>query len=466
MNPGSKYQIDMCHGPLFGKIVLFSIPLMISNIMQVLFHVIDMIVIGRYAPHEAMAAVGSCGSLISTILSIFFGLSVGGNVLSARYIGARDRMQVFRSVHTAMATALYGGILLAAVGMLVSRPILVWMATPESVLPKSTLYMQLYCLGIPVILLTNFGSAQLRATGDTRRPMIYLVFSGFVKVMLNLFLVRVFHWDVAGVAVATLISNIVASSLIVGTLTGLRDSSRLFLNKIRFHREIFKDMLKIGVPAGMQGALFGISNMLIQSTINSFGSKAMAGSAATGSLEGLVYTAFISYYYSVISFVGQNHGAKKYKRIVKSIFICIFLSALTAIVVGWSIYLPGDHLLCIFNPDPEVIKWGMIRLKYLVTAYFLCAVMEVISGALRGLGHSLIPMIVTLIGACGFRIFWVLYVFPHYKTMENLLLSYGVSWVMVCMVNGTILYLICRKLFRDAAHPLHHPGFGVIAPRS
>ncbi|MBQ9336828.1 MAG: MATE family efflux transporter [Lentisphaeria bacterium] len=465
MSSVSKYQIDMTHGPLFGKVVLFSIPLMISNVMQVLFHVIDMIVIGRYAPHEAMAAVGSCGSLISTILSVFFGLSLGGNVLSARYIGARNRVQVYRSVHTAMATALYGGILLAAVGFVISRPILVLMETPASVLPKSTLYMQLYCLGIPLVLLNSFGAAQLRATGDTRRPMVYLVTAGFIKAGLNLFFVRGFHWDVAGVAVATLLSNVFASSLIVWTLTRLRDSSRLFLNKIRFHGEIFRDMLKIGVPAGVQGSLFGISNMLIQSTINSFGSKAMAGSAATGSLEGLVYTAFITYYHSVVSFVGQNHGAKKYKRIVRSIFICIGLTALTAIVVGWGIYLPGNDLLAIFNPDPEVIRWGMIRLKYLVTMYFLCAIMEVISGALRGLGHSLIPMIVTLLGACVFRIFWVVWVFPHYKTMENLLLSYGVSWVLVCLVNGTILYLICRKLFRDAAHPIHHPGFGQLAQR-
>ena len=465
MNSVGKYQIDMTHGPLFGKVVLFSIPLMISNVVQVLFHVIDVIVIGRYAPHEAMAAVGSCGSLISTILSVFFGLSVAGNVLSARYIGARDRMQVFRSVHTAMATALYGGIVLAVIGFFISRPILVWMQTPATVLPKSTLYMRLYCVGIPVALLTNFGNAQLRATGDTRRPMFYLIFSGFIKVGLNLFFVRGFHWDVAGVATATLLSNVVAAGLIIGTLTRLHDSSRLFLNKIRFHGAIFKDILKIGIPAGIQGSLFGISNMLIQSTINSFGSKAMAGSAATGSLEGLVYTAFISYYYSVISFVGQNHGAKKYKRIVRSIFICLFLTALTAIVAGWSIYLPGKQLLEIFNPDPEVVKWGMIRLKYLVTMYFLCAIMEVISGAMRGLGHSLIPMIVTLLGACVFRVFWVLCVFPHYKTMENLLLSYSVSWVMVCLVNGTILYLICRKLFRDAAHPIHHPGFGQLAPR-
>ncbi|MBO4632500.1 MAG: MATE family efflux transporter [Lentisphaeria bacterium] len=464
MNSGSKYQIDMCHGPLFGKIVRFSIPLMISNIMQVLFNIIDLIVIGRYAPHEAMAAVGSCGPLINTILSIFFGLSVGANVLAARYIGAKDRVQVFRSVHTAMAVALYGGVLLAVVGILISKPLLIWMATPESVLPKASLYMWLYCVGIPVILLTNFGISLLRANGDTRRPMIYMIFAGFIKVLLNLFLVRVFHWDVAGVALATLISNIVASVLMINALTGLRDSSRLFLKKIRFYGSIFKDMLKIGIPAGIQGSLFGVSNMIIQSTINSFGSKAMAGSAATGSLEAIVYTAFISYYFSVISFVGQNHGAKKYKRIIKSIFYCLILTSATGIITGWSIYFSGPELLKIFNPDPEVVHWGMIRLKYVVTTYFLCAIMEVFSGSLRGLGHSLTPMIVTMLGACVFRICWVLWIFPHYKTMQNLLLSYPVSWILVCIVNGLIVYFICRKLFRDAAHE-HHPGYGLLAAR-
>lgn len=467
MNSGNKYTIDMTHGPLFGKILRFAVPLMISNIMQVLFNIIDLIVIGRYAPHEAMAAVGSCGSLCSTILSIFFGLSVGANVLAARYIGARDRHRVFQTVHTAMAVSLYGGILLAVIGILVSKPILIWMATPESVLPKSTLYMRLYCAGIPVILLTNFGISLLRANGDTRRPMVYMIFSGIVKVALNLFLVRVFHWDVAGVGCATIVSNLVASGLMINALMGLHGSSRLFLKEIRLYGSIFIDMLKIGIPAGVQGSLFGISNIIIQSTINSFGSKAMAGSGATGSLEGIVYTAFISYYFSVISFVGQNHGAKKYKRIVKSIFICMFLTSVTAIVTGWGIFLLGPDLLKIYNPDPEVIHWGMIRLKYLVTTYFLCAIMEVINGSLRGLGHSLTPMIVTLLGVCAFRIFWVFSIFPHYRTMENLLLSYAVSWILVCIVNGLILYLIVRKLFRDAAHlKPPHAGYGTLAIRS
>lgn len=463
MNSAGKYQIDMCHGPLFSKIVFFSIPLMASNIMQVLFNAVDMIVIGRYAPHEAMAAVGSCGPLIMMILNVFFGLSVGANVLTARYIGARNRTEVFQTVHTAMATALAGGIILAAVGIIISKPILELMQTPPEVMPKSTLYMWLYCAGIPFVLIYNFGSSILRAGGDTRRPLIYMLISGCLKVSLNFFLVSVFHWDVAGVAVATLISSLLSSILVVRALTGLRDSSRLFLKKIRIYGSNFKDILKIGVPAGIQGSLFSFSNIIIQSTINSFGSKAMAGNAATGSLEGIVYVAFNAYYFSAISFVGQNHGAHKYKRLVKSMVYCQILAILSAVVFGWTIFLFGPQLLRIYNPDPEVIQWGMIRLKYLVTTYFLCAAMDTMSGSLRGLGHSLTPMIVTMLGACVFRIVWVFWIFPHFRTMENLLVSYPVSWTLVCIVNGAILYYVCRKLFDDVAHQPHHAaGFGTL----
>lgn len=463
MNSVGKYQIDMCHGPLFGKIVLFSIPLMASNIMQVLFNAVDMIVIGHYTTHEAMAAVGSCGPLIMMILHVFFGLSVGANVLTARYIGARNRTEVFRTVHTAVATALSGGIILAAVGIIISKPVLELMQTPPEVMPKSTLYMWLICAGFPFILLYNFGSSILRAGGDTRRPLIYMLISGCLKVSLNFFLVSVFHWDVAGVAVATLIANFLSSFLVIRALTGLRDSSRLSLKKIRMYGSNFKDILKIGVPAGIQGSLFSFSNVIIQSTINSFGSKAMAGNAATSSLEGIVYVAFNAYYFSVISFVGQNHGAHKYKRLVKSMVYCQILAVLSAVFFGWSTFLLGPYLLRIYNPDPEVIQWGMIRLKYLVTTYFLCAIMDTMSGSLRGLGHSLTPMIVTMLGACVFRIVWVFWVFPHFRTMENLLLSYPVSWALVCIVNGAILFFVCRKLFDDVAHQPHHAaGFGTI----
>lgn len=447
-----KYRIDMCRGPLFGKIVLLSLPLMVANMMQFLFNAVDLVVIGRYASYDAMAAVGSCGPLISMILSIFFGLSVGANVLVARYIGAQNHVRLFRSVHTAIAIALYGGILLAAAGWVVSRPVLELMKPPPEVLHKATLYMRLYCACIPFILLYNFGSSILRAAGDTRRPLYYMLISGAIKTILNLFLVRVFHWDVGGVATATVIANAVSSSLVLLTLSGLRDGCRLYWRRIRFYRINLIDNLKIGIPAGIQGSLFSLSNVVIQSTVNSFGSQAMAGTAAAASLESIVFVAFISYYYSVISFVGQNHGAKKYKRIVKSILYCLLLSVISSVLLGVAICGFEAQLLQLYNPDPEVIRWGVVRLKYLVMIYFLCAIMEVLNGALRGLGHSLTPMIVTTLGACVFRVFWVWWIFPLRPTMENLLVSYPVSWITVSLVDGAILYYICRRMFRDAVN--------------
>ena len=462
-----KYQIDMCHGPLFSKILMMALPLMAANVMQVLFNVIDMIVIGRYASKTALAAVGSCGPLITMILSIFFGISAGANVLVARYIGARNREQTARSVHTAIAVALYGGILLAVVGIAVAKPMLVFMATPENVLPKSSLYMWLFSLSIPPVLLYNFGNSIMRATGDTRRPLIFMTIAGVVKVVLSIILVGAFSMDVAGVAIATLVSNAIAAALALRALTGARDSTRLYWKFIRIYWSNLGDILKIGIPAGIQSSVFAISNVIIQSTINSFGTDVMAGNAAAGSLEGLVYMAFLSYYYTVMSFVGQNHGAKKYKRILRSIFYCLFLSMGTATLLGWAAYLTGPYTLPLYNPDPEVVRQGLLRLNYLVTTYFLCGAMDIASGSLRGLGHSLTPMIVSLLGACAFRVFWIYWILPFKPDMDTLLLSYPVSWVLVLAVNGTILFFVCRKLFRDAAHPKtpRRKGFLPVAPK-
>ncbi|MBQ6351965.1 MAG: MATE family efflux transporter [Lentisphaeria bacterium] len=451
MSVGDRYKIDMCHGPLFGKILRFSIPMMAAYVMQFLFNAVDLVVVGRYASADAMAAVGSCSSLVSTILSVFFGLSVGANVLVARYIGAKDRLRLFRSVHTAVAIALYGGVLLAAVGWVIAAPMLALMRPPPEVMPKAVLYVRLYCAAIPFILLYNFGSSILRADGDTRRPLYYMIVSGIVKTGLNLFLVRVFHWDVGGVAVATLLANAVSSSLVLRALVGMRDGCRLYPKRIRFYWRNFIDNLRIGIPAGVQGSLFGVSNVIIQSTVNSFGAEAMAGTAAAASLESIVYVAFISYYFSAISFVGQNHGAKKYKRIVKSIWYCLLLGVVSSALTGAAVLFWERPLLAIYNPDPGVIHWGVIRLKYLVMVYYLCAIMEVLNGALRGLGHSLTPMVVTILGACFFRVAWVLWIFPLRPTMDTLLISYSVSWILVSVVNGVILTFICRRMLRDAA---------------
>ena len=465
MNPqGNKYRIDMTHGPLFGKIVRFSIPLMFSYILQVLFHTMDLIVLGRFASAQAMAAVGATSGVTVLVMNIFFGLSVGINVLTARYIGAKNKKNISKTIHTGAAAGLYGGIVMAVIGILISRPILELMDTPANILGKSTLYLQFYCATVPFLIFYNFGNSILRAQGDTRRPLIFIIIGGFTKILLNMLFVVVFHMDTGGVGLATLLANGVSAGLIIHALLTARDATRLFPSRIRIHGAIFIDMLKIGLPAGIQGACFSISNITIQASVNSFGDLAIAGNTAAYSLESLVYVGSASFYYTALSFLGQNHGAKKYKRIVRSFFYCVLCSWLFCIITGYTLWLLGERVLGLYNPDPDVIRWGMIRIRILFTTYFLCGTMDAISGSLRGLGHSLKPTIVTLMGVCVFRIFWVFFIFPNHRSMENLMISYPVSWIMVSLINGCILFYVCRKMFRSAlTGNEHHPHLGTLS---
>ena len=314
------------------------------------------------------------------------------------------------------------------------------------------MYLQLYFVGVPLVFYYNFGAAILRAEGDTRRTMRFLLIAGAAKVLINLLFVGVLHMDVAGVAAATVIANGISSLLVTRILTSARDSSRLFLRKLRVDWETLREILKIGIPAGLQGSCFGLSNVVIQSAVNSFGSDAMAGNAAGISLEGIVYVAGNAFYFATISFVGQNCGAGKYKRLLRSFIYCLICAAATATILGWSICLAGRPLLNLYNPDPVVIEWGMLRLKYLLIPYMLCSSMDIFSGGLRGLGHSFKPMFVTLMGACAFRVAWVWWVLPLRRSMETLFISYPVSWVLVTGVNGLIFYVVLRRLFDQAAH--------------
>lgn len=444
----SKYQIDMCHGPLFGKIVLFSLPLMFTYILQLLFNAADLIVIGHYAPHEAMAAVGATMNLNSLVINIFIGISIGANVLAARYFGARDRRSITRTVQTTMTVALFGGVLLMIVGLLVARPLLILMDTPENILPQACTYIWICFCAIPCIMLYNFGCAILRAVGDTRRPLFFLVIAGVINVLLNLFFVIVCGMEVAGVALATAISHAISAGLILRTLSVTREVYRFNLKKLYVDWKIFFEMLKIGIPAGVQSSCFAISNMIIQSSINSFGSLAMAGMTAALGVEGIVYVGSFSFHQTAISFVAQNLGGKKFKRIQRSLFNCFFCACLCNLILGEGFYLFGEQVLRIFNPNPEVIAWGLLRMKMLFTTYFLCGIMDVASGGLRGLGYSFLSAVITLFGACVFRVWWVFEIFPHYRTMENLLLSYPISWLLVAILNSTLLYWVCRRLFR------------------
>ena len=446
-NPNDKYHIDMCRGPLFGEIVLFSVPLFLSGILQLLFSAADLIVIGHFAPPDAMAAVGATTFITALIVNVFIGLSIGTNVLVANSIGADNRKNIRRATHTAIAVSLIGGVVLGIVGLLVSKPMLELTETPPEILHKSCVYLWIYCCGIPFILLYNFGSAILRAAGDTRRPLYYLVLAGIVNVVLNLIFVLVFRMEVAGVALATILSQAVSAFLVIRNLTRARDACRLKFRNLRIDGTILGSMLWIGLPAGLQGAFFSISNLIIQSSINSFGPIAMAGSTAALSLEGIVYVGSYSYHQTIISFASQNLGEKKFSRIRKSIFYCMGCSIAINLIMGFGFYWFGHTLLAIYNPNEEVIAWGLLRMKILFTTYFLCAIMDVVSGALRGLGHSIQSAVVTMMGVCVLRVLWVCFVFPLDRTMENLMLSYPVSWALTAAVNGYLLYRVCRKLF-------------------
>lgn len=443
---GDKYSIDMCSGPIFSKIILFSVPLILSGILQLMFNAADLIVLGRFASPEAMAAVGATAFLTNLIVNVFIGLSIGTNVLAANYLGAKNWKNTSRTVHTAIAVSLAGGVALAVIGILISKPLLEMMSTPDDIIGMATLYMWIYCAGLPFILLYNFGSAVMRAAGDTRRPLFYLVIAGIVNVILNIVFVLGLHIDVAGVAIATTVSQAISAFLVLRNLIHLRDACRFRWKNLHIDPIILKSMLWIGLPAGIQGSFFSISNLVIQSSINSFGAMAIAGTTAALSLEGIVYAGAYSYHQTVITFAGQNIGAGRVDRVKKSIWYCLICSIALETAMGLGFYLCARPVLSIFNTNPEVISWGILRMKILFTTYALCGIMDVVSGALRGLGSSLQPAIVTMLGVCVLRVVWVFCVFPLDRTMENLLISYPVSWFLTAAVNAVFLWILCRRV--------------------
>ncbi len=446
-----KYEIDMCNGPLFHKIVIFAIPVMLSGILQLLFNAADVIVVGRYAGNQALAAVGSTGALINLLINVFVGLSVGANVLVARFYGSRQDSEVHDMVHTAIATALISGVFLVAAGCLLASPALQLMGTPEDVIDQSVIYMRIYFLGMPAMMAYNFGSAILRAIGDTRRPLYYLLIAGIVNVALNLFFVIEFHMGVAGVALATAISQTISAALVIRCLVKTNGVCHLELKELRISRDKLLKMIQIGVPAGLQGALFSVSNVLIQSSVNSFGSIAMAGNTAGSNIEGFVYTAMNSFYQTAISFTGQNFGAMKFKRIGRILLICQGLVIGVGLVFGNLAYLFGNVILRLYSPDAEVIQYGLLRMSIIATLYFLCGMMDVMVGSMRGMGYSIMPMIVSLTGACGFRILWIMTIFQRIHTLECLYWSYPISWGLTFAVHLACWIVAYRRVLAQAA---------------
>lgn len=437
-------QMDMIQGPIFSKLIVFSIPVILSGVLQLLFNAADVIVVGRFTGSRALAAVGSTSSLINLLINLFLGISIGANVLVGQYIGARDVENAQKAVHTGILFALFGGLFMGVFGFFASGTLLSWMATPEDVLPLSTIYMQIYFIGLPSLLIYDFGTALLRAVGDTKRPLYFLMISGMVNVVLNLIFVIVFDWGVAGVATATIVAEIISAILVLLCLHAHEGPIRLQRKSLHFSLDKGIKMVKIGVPAGVQGMLFSISNVLIQSSVNSFGSIVMAGNTASLNIENFVYISMNAIYQTNLSFTSQNMGARQFKRIDKILLECLGIVVCVGLILDWGAYLGGNFLLHIYSADPEVIRIGLIRLSFICTTYFLCGIMDVFVGSLRGMGYSILPMLVSMMGVCVFRIFWIVTIFQAHRELSTLYISYPVSWVLTIAVD-IVCYIYIRR---------------------
>ena len=441
-----RHEMDMTEGPLLPKILAFSGPLILTGILQLLYNAADVIVVGNYADgHAPLAAVSSTGSLINLLVNIFMGLSVGASVVIARNYGARDIIAMRKAEHTAMTLALIMGIGVGAFGFLMARPLLQLMGSPEDVIDGATLYVKIYFLGMPANMLYNFGAAAMRAVGDTKRPMIYLMISGLVNVLLNLLLVIVFHLDVEGVAIATVASQVISMALVLTCLFRTRGATQLVLSECRVDWKSAKEIIRIGLPAGLQGSLFSISNVLIQSAVNSFQSVVMAGNGVASNIEGFVYTAMNAQHQADMTFASQNYGAGKTDRVKKTLWCCLGTVTVIGLGMGFLILAFGPQLMGLYNSDPEVIAAGLVRMGIILPTYFLCGLMDVMVGQLRGIGYSVMPMIVSLTGACLLRIVWILTVFAANPTQQILYLSYPISWFATFAAHMACYLLIARK---------------------
>ncbi len=457
-----SYEIDMTSGPLAGKILLFTVPLILSSMLQLLFNAADIIVVGQFASPNSVAAVGSTSSVINLIVALFMGLGVGVNVVVAHYYALRQEKDLSETVHTAAFIGIAGGGLLLAVGVLLARGILQAMGSPADVIDLSALYMRIYFLGMPANLFYNMGAAILRAVGDTRRPLYYLLIAGVFNVFLNLAFVILLHMDVAGVALATIISQLLSALLVARCLIQTSDIYRMRVNEIRLNRDKMARILRIGLPAGVQGTVFSISNVVIQSSVNSFGSAIMAGSAAAANIEGFVYVAMNSFYQACVSFTSQNAGVHKRDRIMRVLVVCIGMVSLTGILLGGFVNLLGKDLLSIYitpttaSPQAQAlanaaIAAGIVRLSYISGPYFMCGVMDVLCGSLRGIGHSVAPMIISILGACVLRIVWIATIFQSMHTLQILYMAYPVSWTVTALVQFLLFYKVfIRPTKREA----------------
>lgn len=448
----ARRNIDMLNGRLFPSIVSYTVPIMLTNFLQLLFNAADLVVVGRFCGSISVGAVSATGALTMLIVNLFIGLSVGAGVTVAHGLGGNRTEYVEKAVHTALPTAVIGGLIVTFIGVTFSETFLTWMGTPANVLPLSAVYMKIYFSGMVFTIVYNFCASILRAVGDTKTPLMYLSAAGVINVILNVIFVTVFHMNVAGVALATIISQCISAILVVRALCKRTDACHLELKKVHIYKEPLWKIIRIGLPAGIQGSLFSISNVIIQSSINGFGLDAIiAGNGAAANIDAFLYTALNSFHQTAVNFIGQNLGAHKYDRIKKTYLHCLLCVTVVGIAGGLAVYTFGESLLSIYITDSaEAISYGMLRLTYVGLPYFVCGLMDISTGALRGLGASVTSMMVSILGVCGIRILWIYTVFqiPQFHTMQSLYISYLISWLITFIIQTLAYIFIFKKKVR------------------
>lgn len=440
----NKYEIDMCNGTIMDKLISFALPLMLSGMLQLMFNAVDIIVVGRFSGSRALAAVGSTTALINVFTNLFIGISLGANVLAARFYAAGKEKEMSDTVHTAITIAIISGLIMAFVGLIFSKGALELMDTPEDVIGQAALYMRIYFIGMPFFMLYNYGAAVLRAVGDTKRPLMFLIVSGCINAVLNLILVIGFSLSVVGVAVATVISQMISCILVLRCLYKSEGSYQLRFSKLKINKKYMIQIFQVGVPAGIQSTVINFSNVLLQSSVNSFGSVAMAGYTAANNILGFLYQSINSVTQACMSFTSQNYGVGKYKRMDRVLADCMILTVAVSLIIGSSAYFFGNYILRIYTSDAEVIKCGLEILSITTVPYFLCGIMDLFPGALRGMGYSAVPMILSVIGTVGMRVLWIYVVFPLNRSLYVLFISYPASWG-ITIVMQVICYIFVRK---------------------
>lgn len=439
---------EMCHGPLLRPLITYTIPIILSGILQLLFHTADLVVVGQFCGSDSVAAVGSTSSLTNLMVNLFVGFSIGVGALVAQSLGAKDERRVRHAVHTAIPLALIGGALITLIGILLAPQFLDWMDTPPEIIGLSAVYLRIYFAGMIFSMVFNYGAAILRAAGDTQSPLLFLTLSGVLNLLLNLLFVLAFKMDVAGVALATSLSQVLSAVLVLYALMKRTDACRLNWSKLTLHRQSIAEILKVGLPAGIQSSLFSITNVITQSSVNLFGKAAVAGNAASASVEGFVFTAMDSFHQTALTFTAQNYGAQNYDRIRKVFHYCMVLVFIVGLTVGGAVWLCGEPILSIFITDsPDAMRYGLLRLSMICRLYFMCGMMKVATGALRGLGRSISSMVISLGGVCAIRILWVAVVFqiPQFHTLKCLYMSYSISWIISIVLQAIVFYVALNK---------------------